>query len=95
MIRTAIRPLHANPHVRPGTWGEADCADQLEQIASTVSELAKQLDRLWSLARRDLEPALNSLLEHDFERIDKSLVEKVQSLADTFQSIADKEPSHV
>jgi hypothetical protein len=86
-----IRPLHANPHARSGTWDKASCADALLQISSTVAVLSQQLDRLWNLAGPDIRASVDATLASPFEQIDAALARKIEAMAVNLQSEADSE----
>ncbi len=86
-----IATLHANPNAKPGTWGKAECADALVQIASTVEVLSKQLDQLWNLANRDLSANFDASLASPFDHIDLGLAKKIKHHAEMLQLAADSE----
>lgn len=90
-----IRPLRANPHKRPGSWGKTECADALLQIASTVDALAKQLDQLWNLANPDLRAAFDAALCSSFDLIDTSLAHKIEGHAVSLEAAAEREAADV
>lgn len=90
-IKTYIRPLHANPLAKPGTWDKSSCADALMQVSDTVKALSQQLDRLWNLAGSDVRASIDASLASPFDRIDAALARRIEAMAVTLQSEADKE----
>jgi hypothetical protein len=87
----SIRKLNANPHVSPGSWDMAECADALMQIASATEVLAKQLDQLWNLANRDIRANLDVNLAGAFDHIHLQLARKIEAHAAALQEQADSE----
>lgn len=86
-----IRPLYANPNAKPGSWGKAECADALMQIASTVDVLSRQLDRFWSLADNNLRANFDAAMHSPFDFIDTTLATKIKAHAEFLQAAADRE----
>lgn len=86
-----MRLLHTNPNAKPGSWGKAECADALMQIASSVEMLAKQLDRLWSLAAPSLQREFDAGIAEPFEQVYLALARKIEAYAVSLQQQADAE----
>lgn len=86
-----IRLLHANPNAKPGSWGKAECADALLQIASTVETLSQQLDRVWSLAQPAIRDRLDAVVGGPVTEIDIGYARRIEALAVLLQDQADAE----
>jgi len=80
-----------NIYAKPGSWGEAQCAEALSQIATTVTTLSKQLDQLWNLSDTRLRLQFNERFGDAFEHVDQGMADKIEAFAAVLQKIADEE----